>query len=89
MATIKTTFGSGHANLAPGGAQGEPTLAQALRDVADDLAGIKPAAIVAATIAACPDPPTAAWGETVRSLVNEIKTSLNASAGTTLKTIKG
>ena len=38
MAVITTRFGSGHANLAPGGNQGQPTLADALRDVADDIA---------------------------------------------------
>lgn len=36
MATIKATFGSGGSNLTNGGA-GQPTLAGALRDAADDL----------------------------------------------------
>jgi len=43
MATIKTSFGEGGANLAPNGAQGEPDLATALRDIADDLAMLKTA----------------------------------------------
>ena len=37
MATINVRFGSGHANLAPASNQGVPTLAGALRDVADDF----------------------------------------------------
>lgn len=37
MADITTRFGFGGANLNPGGT-GKPTLAQALRDIADDLA---------------------------------------------------
>jgi hypothetical protein len=36
---IKTDFGSGGANLTPGGA-GEPTLANALRDAADDFSDV-------------------------------------------------
>jgi len=38
MAAIPVTFGSGGANLAPKGGAGNPTLATALRDIADDLA---------------------------------------------------
>mgnify|MGYP001606871411 CR=1 FL=1 len=41
MATILTTFGSGGANLVPGGTGGSPSLATSLRDAADDLATIK------------------------------------------------
>jgi hypothetical protein len=40
MAEIKENFGFGGANLTPGGGAGTPTLAEALRDVADDLAGV-------------------------------------------------
>ncbi|APF20394.1 hypothetical protein Calab_1457 [Caldithrix abyssi DSM 13497] len=40
MAEIKKTFGSGGANLTPAG-HGTPSLADALRDIADDLAMIK------------------------------------------------
>jgi hypothetical protein len=38
MAEIKTNFGEGGANLVPGGSGGDPDLATALRDIADDLA---------------------------------------------------
>ncbi|HPV78061.1 MAG TPA: hypothetical protein PLX31_24395 [Gemmatimonadaceae bacterium] len=48
MAAITPRFGSGGANLAPGGAAGAPSLAEALRDVADDLAALKPTVVVAA-----------------------------------------
>ncbi len=37
MSEIKQNFGSGGANLTPTGSSGEPSLADALRDVADDL----------------------------------------------------
>lgn len=40
MSAIKQNFGSGGANLVPNAGQGEPTLAEALRDAADDLADI-------------------------------------------------
>jgi hypothetical protein len=33
--TITEQFGTGHANLAPGGNQGQPTLAEVLREQAD------------------------------------------------------
>ncbi|RLI70286.1 hypothetical protein DRO97_11005 [Archaeoglobales archaeon] len=42
MATIKQNFGEGGANLTPK-AQGSPSLAEALRDIADDLAMLKAA----------------------------------------------
>jgi|GEM_PF-3443174 len=42
MVVIKENFGEGGANLVPGG-QGKPTLSQALRDIADDLAMLKAA----------------------------------------------
>lgn len=41
MVVIKKNFGEGGANLAPSGAQGSPSLAEALRDIADDLAAVK------------------------------------------------
>ncbi len=37
MARILATFGSGGANLTPGGGSAQPSLATALRDIADDL----------------------------------------------------
>ena len=37
MATITTEFGTGGANLAPQDAQGAPSLATTLREIADDL----------------------------------------------------
>jgi hypothetical protein len=40
MTTIKTDFGSGGANLNPGGSGGVPDLATTLRDIADDLAAV-------------------------------------------------
>lgn len=41
MATITTQFGTGGANLAPSDAQGAPSLATTLRDIADDLTEIR------------------------------------------------
>lgn len=98
MTTIKTDFGTGGANLAPGGAAGLPTLAETLRDVADDLAALKPAAPAAATvgadIAAFTDPPSAAEMALLRTFVNALKADAAAvravlPSGATLKTIKG
>jgi hypothetical protein len=45
MTTIKENFGSGGANIQPGGSAGDPNLAATLRDVADDLAGTKCATV--------------------------------------------
>ena len=42
MAAIKTTFGVGGSGLTPKGS-GSPTLATALRDIADDLAALRTA----------------------------------------------
>jgi hypothetical protein len=41
MATIKVRFGSGGANVVPGNSGGNPSLATALRDVADDLTALR------------------------------------------------
>lgn len=42
MASVITErFGSGHANMAPGGNQGQPTLAAAMRDGIDDMTEIR------------------------------------------------
>ena len=59
---------------------GRPNLADALRDIADDLAAGK-----AATIAAADASDLA----TAITLVNEIKAALNAVASTTVLTTKG
>lgn len=80
MAVIKITFGEGGANLAPRG-QGQPSLATALRDIADDLAAVKPAATLSS--------PTAIDLPTVIALAEEIRTVLDGFAGVTLLTQKG
>lgn len=82
MAKITKSFGSGGANLTPGGAAGQPSLADALRDVADDLAVLKPARINAADA-------SAAYGANEQALLNELKAKLNALANAVLKTSKG
>lgn len=41
MATIKASFGSGGANMTPGGASAQPSLATVLRDIADDLTTLR------------------------------------------------
>jgi hypothetical protein len=96
MAAIKTDFGTGGANLAPGGAAGSPTLAEALRDIADDLAAIKPAApavTVGADIGAFTDGPTAPEMALLRTFVNALKVDAAAirsalNSGATIKTTK-
>lgn len=80
MATITERFGSGGANVVPGGAGGQPTLADALRDVADDLATLQPPAIVS---------PDATDLPSAITLVNELKAKLNVIHAAVLKTVKG
>ena len=81
MATILATFGSGGAGLTPSGSSGSPSLATILRDIADDLGGTRISAAVAA--------PNASDLATAITLVNEIKTKLNAARAYSLLTIKG
>lgn len=71
MAGITERFGFGGANVVPQGAQGVPGLADALRDIADDLQGHQVQVIVS------PDGSDLA---TTQTLANEIKASLNAIA---------
>lgn len=88
MAAISKRFGSGGANVAPGGNAGSPSLSDALRDIADDLAAVQVDAITApvATVAAGASP-TKAEFDAVVTLVNEIRTKINAGAAA-LKTTK-
>ncbi len=51
MSAIRTDFGTGGSGLVPNGSS-TPTLAQALRDVADDFAGLKPATVATGNAAA-------------------------------------
>jgi len=89
VAAISKRFGSGGANLAPGGSAGSPALADALRDVADDLDALAPDAVAAPAAApAAGDPPTAAEFNAVVTLVNELRDKVNAMAAVTLKTTK-
>jgi hypothetical protein len=71
MAAITTDFGYGGQNLVPYESGGAPTLAGALRDVADDFTGLQIAAIVSAD---------ATDLATVQTLANEIKAAINATA---------
>jgi hypothetical protein len=82
MAKIARRFGSGGANLAPGGSAGKPALADVLRDVADDLAALKPTPVAAADAAAT-------YGAGEQALLNELKAKVNAIAAAVLKTTKG
>lgn len=87
MTAIPKNMGEGGANVAPEGT-GTPTLAQTLRDVADDLASVKGATIAAPALLAFTDPPSAAEMALLRTLVNEMRAAMIATAGTTLKTTK-
>jgi len=82
MAKITRRFGSGGANLTPGGASGEPALADVLRDIADDLSAFKPTRIVSVDA-------TVAYGVGEQALLNELKVRVNALAAVILKTTKG
>lgn len=81
MAAIPKHFGSGGANLTPGGSAGSPSLADALRDVADDLEALKPAEITSADAGAT-------YGAPEQALLNELKATVNALAAVVLKTTK-
>lgn len=81
MGAISKRFGSGGANLQPGGSAGSPSLADALRDIAEDLASLKPTAV------ATPDA-GAAYGANEQALLNELKAKVNALAAIVLKTTK-
>lgn len=81
MAGISKQFGSGGANLAPGGNAGKPSLAEALRDIADDLAALKPGTVASANAGAT-------YGAAEQALLNELKTKVNAIAAAVLKTTK-
>ena len=111
MSAIKTDFGAGGAGLTPKNTRG-PTLAEALRDIADDLADIQQPALTASAMSAVAaitstaasggDSPTEAeynalrvdvvalharMGE-VKTLLDEIRTDMNAMAAVTIRTTK-
>jgi hypothetical protein len=84
MATITTNYGTGEGCLCPSGVDNQPSLASALRDIADD--------ITARSGMTSPDPAPAAGAapdkaefDAVVTLILEMKAALN----TTVKTIKG
>jgi hypothetical protein len=81
MAAISKRFGSGGANVAPGGSAGQPALADVLRDIADDLASFKATPVVAADA-------SATYGAGEQALLNELKAKVNALAAVVLKTTK-
>ena len=71
MTGISARFGFGAANVVPGKSGGDPTLADTLQDIADDLQGHQVALITA------PDGIDAA---TTQTLANQLKARLNAVA---------
>ncbi|MCG8424391.1 MAG: hypothetical protein MJE77_41390 [Proteobacteria bacterium] len=81
MAAISERFGSGGANLTPQNSAGSPSLATALRDIADDLADLTPAAI------STPDA-SGTYGVNEQALLNELKATINALAAVVLRTTK-
>lgn len=81
MVAISKRFGSGGVNLQPGGSAGTPILADALCDVADDLAALRPASVAVADAGAT-------YGTTEQTLLNELKAKVNALAAVVPKTIK-
>lgn len=95
MAKIAKNFGSGGANLTPGGASNPNSLAVVLRDIADDLGllngGVAGAITAADATAAAGANPTKAEFDVVVTLVNQIKAKLNtpSNGGRVLKTTKG
>jgi hypothetical protein len=86
MAAISRTFAEGGANLVPGA--GTPSITDALRDIADDLSGVRGATVTAPALAAFTDPPAAAEMALLRTLVNELRAAQVTRFGTTLLTTK-
>lgn len=82
MAAIKKDFGFGGGNVAPGGSAGTPDLATALRDVADDLAAVVGTTPVAASAAG------ATYTSAEQTLLNELRTAVQALQAVTVKTTK-
>jgi len=80
MSIIKDNFAEGGANLVPAGAAGFPTLAEALGEIADDLAAIKLTEILS---------DDATEINSAITLVNEIKAAINVLAAYTIKTARG
>lgn len=86
MAEITENFGAGGQGLVPNQGDGQtPSLAEALRDIILDLTDVQPNTIAAPALAAFTDPPSAAEMALLRTLVNEMRTALIASAGATLR----
>jgi hypothetical protein len=85
MSTINKDKYSGGTGLATG------ELAKDLQDVADDLAATKAPTVSAAeaSATAAADIVAIAAADAVATVVNELRTDLNAIAGGTLKTQKG
>jgi hypothetical protein len=83
MSTIKADYGQGATSDESVGSANHPPLAEVLRDIATDLATVDLASvetIAAADLAAFTDPPDALEMAALRTLVNEIKTKINAAA---------
>ena len=97
MANIKADFYGGGVGQNPKSSTADnPSLALAMRDIADDLAALKPSApavTVGSDIGAFTDPPSAAEMALLRTFVNALKTDAAATvaelpSGITLKTVK-
>lgn len=86
MATILSTFGEGGKNINPGAANGTPSLATALRDIADDLATTKTFcnSLRTAYNATLAKMDADAFGDTNYAATNPAPAAIG-----TLKTIKG
>jgi hypothetical protein len=80
MAEIPKDFGQGGANLTPEGS-GTPSAKEILDDIADDLADVQVATIATADAGA-------SYTANEQTLLNEIKTALNAIAAKTVRTTK-
>lgn len=97
MSEIKSTYGEGAISDKSHGGETEPPLATVLQEIADDLETLdlgEVAAIEAADLAAFTNPPTVGEMAALRTLVNEIKTKINAAATARaargdIKTVRG
>lgn len=80
MAEIPSNYSHGGAGIGRGA--GSPHLADVLRDIADDLAGLKTVAIAEADA-------DGTYGAPEAALINEMKAALNTLNAYVIKTTKG
>jgi len=78
--TVKANFGSGGTGLTPSNSAGNPSLAQVLRGLITDIGAVRVATVTSTN---------ASDLATAITLVNEIKTKINAAAAVSATVVSG